>query len=138
MNKYIIKLKEAGIELPDKHIHFLLGESFNNKFKVDDNEDPFNIYNTKELLTGTNIDGESYIIAESLIGYAKTLIDIMGDNTSDQNGEEYSLEQLSKGIVIGDENGRLLFIDSEDNSSLYIFHPDGGDVEKTEKSINDL
>ena len=57
-------------------------------------------------------------------------------------GYEFSkkeIELFENALAIGDENGDVLFIDKrEENSKLYIFYPDGGDIEKTKLTIYDI
>jgi hypothetical protein len=83
------------------------------------------------------IDRAKCIQAKELKGFVQTLKEMVvdGENTSDDKGMKFSLRRLAKSISIGVENSRILFIDSRDNSSLWVFHPDGGDVEKTNLTI---
>jgi len=71
-------------------------------------------------------------IITQLKAYAATLQEV------DYEEGSFSLERLSQSLSIGYENERLLFVDSQDNSSLYIFEIEDGDILKTDYTLTDL
>jgi hypothetical protein len=62
-----------------------------------------------------------------LKGYAKSLEEIFGEEMT----EAFSLSELSNCLTVGYENEAILFLDNRDKNSLWVFHPDGGDIEPT-------
>ena len=74
---------------------------------------------------------------EAIKGYALSLKSIIEDYGKDSNF--FILDNLSDSITIGEENNRLLFIDSRDHNTLWIFYTDGGDgIEKTDLTLDEL
>jgi hypothetical protein len=56
-----------------------------------------------------------------------------------QFAHKKEIELFENSLAIGEENGDVLFIDKrEENSKLYIFYPDGGDIEKTKLTLNSI
>lgn len=119
--------------LPDNYFKYLIGSDFKIKLHLCKEEEDFNLYNLEQLKEEINIDGELYFRIGKLKGFFNTLKEV---------GYEFSkkeIELFENALAIGDENGDVLFIDKrEDNSKLYIFYPDGGDIEKTKLTINDI
>lgn len=118
--------------LPEVYFNYLKGKD-QLDLKVTKDKDKFNLFSLEELFTNISIDKNEYLTIFQLKGYFKTLKEV---------GYEFSkkeIELFENALAIGDENGDVLFIDKrEDNSKLYIFYPDGGDIEKTKLTINDI
>lgn len=101
--------------------------------KVTKERDEFNLFSLAELFTNIWIDKNEYLTIFQLRGYFKTLKEVGYDFSKKE------IELFENALAIGDENGDVLFIDQrEENSKLYIFYSDGGDVEKTKHTLNDI
>ncbi len=72
-----------------------------------------------------------------LSAYAKSLREYVGDELEDQDGEPYSVDRLSAGLAVGDNNGDVIFLDAEDSYSVWMFHHDGADVERLANSFHE-
>lgn len=120
-------LKKDQAEIPKKYLDYLLSEQFKAKLDVWKDQDSFELFSDGALREVVNIDGKDYVNARQLKGYALSLNEL-GQETDD----------LARSIVIGQSGISLLFIDSRDQNSLFVFHPDGGDTEKTNLSLEDL
>ena len=90
------------------------------------------LYSLEELCEEITIDKHRCTIITQLKAYAATLQEIGYEEGS------FSLERLSQSLSIGYENERILFVDSQDNSSLYIFEIEDGDILKTDYTLTDL
>ncbi|MGY0041110.1 hypothetical protein [Pedobacter sp. NJ-S-72] len=100
-------------------------------------ENGFKIFSSEELREVVNIGGKKFVAARQLKGYALSLSDIIEDYGKDSNF--FTLDNLSDSITIGEENNRLLFIDSRDHNTLWIFYADGGDgIGKTDLTLDEL
>lgn len=55
--------------------------------------------------------------------------------TLDQDGNHIPLAQLAKSIVIGDDNGDLLFVDPSNGYSVWCYYLDGGDVQSISSTL---
>lgn len=143
-NQNFIKAEELNVEkkdvikdlrkkeIPNKYKEFL-NATKNMKISIFKKEDDFKLYSYDELKQMVNIDGVMYYQMSEILGYVKTIAMLALENI------EENVKLLENSISIGYENTRILFIDSrQDNSFLYIFHPDGGDVEKTDIRINNV
>lgn len=120
-------LKKDKAEIPKKYLDYLLSEHFKAKLEVWKDQDSFELFSDGVLRELVDIDGKDYVNARQLKGYALSLNEL-GRETDD----------LAKSIVIGQSGISLLFIDSRDQDSLFVFHPDGGDIENTNLSLKDL
>lgn len=124
-----IEIKE-GL-LPERYFNYLK-ETKNKEITISKDID-FNLFSLEELFTNISIDKKDYLTIFQLKGYFNTLLEV---------GYEFSkkkIELFENSLAIGDENGDILFIDKrEENSKLYIFYPDGGDIEKTKLTLNDI
>lgn len=120
-------LKRDQAEIPKIYLDYLLSEQFEAKLEVWKDQDSFELFSYDTLREVVNIDGKDYVNARQLKGFALSLNEL---------GQETNY--LAKSIAIGQSGTMLLFIDSRDQDSLFIFHPDGGDTEKTNLSLKDL
>jgi hypothetical protein len=127
-------LEKAKIEIPPLYFDYLTGNNFKSKLQIFKGQTSFHLYSLEELCETVNIDGYSCLRISELKGYAKSLEEIFGE----ENTEEFSLAELSTCLTIGYENEAILFLDNRDKNSLWIFHPDGGDIEPTKKTLNKI
>lgn len=54
------------------------------------------------------------------------------------NVGQIPLERIESGFVIGHENGDYLYLDSDDNYSVWIYYHDGGDVLRISDSFEEF
>ena len=120
-------LKKDKVAIPKEYLDYLLSEQFKAKLEVWKDQDSFELFSYDALREVVNIDGKDYVNARQLKGYALSLSEL-GQDT----------DQLARSIVIGQSGTSLLFIDSRDQDSLFIFYPDGGDLTNTKLSLKDL
>ena len=98
-----------------------------------EDEDNFKLYSKDELTKLLSVNGIYYYQISELLGYISTIVEFSIGDIKDE------IKLLENSVTIGHENTRVLFIDSrEENSYLFVFHPDGGDIEKTSLRINNL
>jgi hypothetical protein len=130
-------LKKDRVEIPSKYFDYLNSEKFKARLEILKDEDSFSIFNSEKLREIVNIDGKQFVVARQLKGYALSLRGIIEDYGKDSGF--FTLDNLSGSITIGEENNRLLFIDSRDHNSLWIFHSDGGDaIVKIDLTLADM
>lgn len=130
-------LAKAKIEIPTDYFDCLTGNNFNSVISIFADEDDFNLYNLNELCEKINVDGKSYLTIRQLKGFASSLEEIIEETPQTKKEQQFSLTELSYCLAIGYENTRILFIDSRDNNSLWVFHSDGGgDCEKTNITLD--
>ncbi|MBS9774007.1 MAG: hypothetical protein KGV59_02455 [Tenacibaculum sp.] len=122
------KLKNNNIEIPKIYLDYLVSDNFDSELTIFEDEDEFNLYTLEDLCKELIIDGEKVLQVQELKGYIKTILEVNEDFFDEEEKKEY--EELSKCLAIGCRNTDVLFIDKQDNNTLYIFHPDGGDTEK--------
>lgn len=129
-------LAALGIELPDDYCEFLLkhrkGESYNYKGPS------WWLLTAAELCEPCNIDGQEYPAVRQLKAYAETFQECTGEEeTVDSKGKPYPVERLAAGVTIGSsDSGDTLYLDPADKNALWIYHHDGGDVERVAKTFS--
>lgn len=123
MKEQLEILKEASVELPKPYLDYLTSSEFSNEFTKGRRN--FHLYSLEELCKSVQIDENVCLRVTQLKGYARSLEAIFGDEDAD----EFSYSELSECLTIGYEYDDILFIDCRDNDSLWIFYPDGGDIE---------
>ena len=101
-------------------------------------EGVFKLYTIDELCQLVTIDDKKMSTIYSLKAYVETLREFLGNFTYDQNGNPFTLLRLALSPVIGSENGNPIFVDYKDKNTIYIFHPDGGDITKTTLTLNKI
>lgn len=99
-------------------------------------EAPFTLYSLEALCQEVDVDGTRYRAVRQLAGFAQALGQAAGSGS--QQAAPFSLAELAACLSIGEENTRILFIDSRDNDALWIYHCDGGDVEPTQLTLTSL
>jgi len=125
-------LEKSKIEIPSLYFDYLTSNNF--KSDVSIGQDNFRLYNLEELCETVNIDGTSCLRISELKGYAKSLEEVFGEEST----EEFSLAELSNCLTIGYENEAILFLDCRDKNSLWIFYPDGADIELTKMTLDKI
>jgi len=135
-----MKLISIGeeIQIPKLIYDILLTSKAEIEVEVNKDEPKFILYGIKQLTSKIKIDGCEYFVAEQLKGFSKTLVDIYGENTYDQNENPYSLDRLANSIAIGYRNTQVLFVDIEFNNQISIFYPAGGDVEHLDITLEEF
>ena len=118
--------------LSQEYINYLKAQKETVYFPVFSEEAPFVLYSLETLYKEITIDKHLCTIITQLKAYATTLEEVGYEEGS------FSLERLSQSFSIGYENERILFVDSQDNSSLYIFEIEDGDILKTDYTLTDL
>ncbi|WP_328569557.1 hypothetical protein [Janthinobacterium sp. P210006] len=99
-------------------------------------EEPFTLYSLDALCQDVDVDGTRYRAVRQLAGFAQALGQAAGSGS--KQAAPFSLAELAACLAIGEENTRILFIDSRDNDALWIYHCDGGDVEPTRLTLTSL
>jgi hypothetical protein len=127
-------LEKSQIEIPTLYFDYLTSDKFKSEIIIFKGQCKFRLYSLEELCETVSIDGNHCLRISELKGYAKSLEEIFGE----ENTEEFSTSELSRCFSIGYENEAILFIDYKDNNSLWIFHPDGGDIEPTKLTIEKI
>lgn len=118
--------------LSQEYINYLKAQKETVCFPVFSEEAPFVLYSLEALCKEITIDKHQCTIITQLKAYAATLQEVGYEEGS------FSLERLSQSLSIGYENERILFVDSQDNSSLYVFEIEDGDILKTDYTLTDL
>jgi hypothetical protein len=90
-----------------------------------------------DLFEPANVDGRGFPSIRQLAGFGATLKEFMDNQeTVDQRGKPYPLGRLAGGWALGtSDSGDVLYLDPADQLSVWVFHHDGGDVEKVAQSF---
>ena len=131
MKALIAKLKKSNIEIPQNYLEYLTSDKFNAEISIFSDENNFHLYSLEKLCKKISVDGSSVLQVSELKGYADSLKEIWWD-------DKFSLSEFADCLTIGYENERILFIDNRDNCTLWIFHPDGADIEKINIKLTDI
>lgn len=129
-------LKKAKIEIPLSYFEYLISNKFEPQISIFPDEEDFTLFTLNELCEKINIDGKSYLTINQLKGFTDPLLEIMGE--SSQKSQEIQYKELTDCLAIGFESTRILLIDHRDQNSLWVFHPDGGDIEKTDVTLENI
>lgn len=129
-------LKKAKIEIPLSYFEYLISNKFEPQISIFPDEEDFTLFTLNELCEKINIDGKSYLTINQLKGFTDPLLEIMGG--SSQKKQEIQYQELADCLAIGFENTRILLVDHRDQNSLWVFHPDGGDIEKTDVTLENI
>ena len=127
-----LALNKEVKSLSQEYINYLKAQKETVYFPVFSEEAPFVLYSLETLCEEITIDKHQCTIITQLKAYATTLQEVGYEEGA------FSLERLSQSLSIGYENERLLFVDSQDNSSLYVFEIEDGDILKTDYTLTDL
>ena len=128
-------LKKLGIELSEDYLKFLRQYAKSVTYEYDGCS--WELTTGANLLAKVDVDGKSVPSVQQLKRYAAVLKKSMkADTTEDHKGKPYPLDRLAAGIAIGtDDTGDVLYLDPADKLSVWIFHHDGGDVERASKTF---
>jgi hypothetical protein len=128
-------LAKLGITLPADYAEFLQQHRRSIRYEYDDCL--WELTKGAQLLTKIKVDGKSVPSVQQLKQFAASLKKATkADATEDHKGKPYPLERLAQGIAIGSsDSGDVLYLDPADSCSVWIFHPDGGDVELAAKTF---
>lgn len=129
-------LAREKVALPPAYLDHLHSGKSRREVAICSDEDPFTLYSLDELCKEVDVDGTSYLAVRQLAGFAQALAQAAG--TGSKQAAPFSPAELAACLAIGEENTRILFIDSRDNEALWIYHPDGGDVDKTRLTVTSL
>jgi len=129
-------LTREKVAIPQPYLDYLNSGKPLREVAVCQDGNRFKLYSLEELCAHIDVDGCRYLAAAQLAGFAQTLAQVAG--TDSMQAAPFSLAELAACPAIGEENMRILFVDSRDNESVWIYHPDGGDVEKTALTVTSL
>ncbi|ANF51432.1 hypothetical protein A0O34_13350 [Chryseobacterium glaciei] len=129
-------LNKAKVEIPLPYFKYLISNKFEPQISIFPEEEDFTLFTLSQLCEKINVDGKSYLTINQLKGFTFSLLEIVGE--SSQKSQEINYKELSDCLAIGSENTRILFIDNRDQNSLWVFHPDGGDIEKTAVTLENI
>jgi len=132
--KLIAILEKSKIEIPALYFDYLTSNKFKSDVVIFKGQDKFRLYNLEELCETVEIDENSCLRISKLKGYAKSLEEIFGEEST----EEFSLAELSNCLTIGYENEAILFLDCRDKNSLWIFYPDAGDIVPSKMTLDKI
>lgn len=129
-------LNKAKVEIPLSYFDYLLSDEFEPQISIFSEEEDFTLFDLNVLCEKINVDGQSYLTINQLKGFADTMLELVGD--ASQKMQDLSYKDLSDCLAIGSENNRILLIDNRDHNALWIFHPEGGDIEKTSVTLENI
>lgn len=132
----IAVLDKAKVEIPTLYFDYITSSAFDPQVSIFPDEEAFDLYDLEQLCEKIKVDGTSCLTVSQLRGFANTLLDIMGKIPPKK--QDLSTQDLSNCLTIGFGNTRLLFIDCRDNNTLWVFYPDGGDVEKLQITLENI
>jgi len=105
----------------------------------DDEGRYWNMMSESELLEPREMHGVGQAMNfDCLKLYVKAQREFAYDDFTTSNVGDIPLSRIEKGLVIGDENGDYLYLDSSDNFSVWIYYHDGGDVLRVADSFGEF
>lgn len=129
-------LAREKVVLPPAYLDHLNSGKSRADVAIVRDEDHFTLYSLDALCQNVDVDGTRYLAVRQLAGFAQALAQAAG--TGSRQAAPFSPAELAACLAIGEENSRILFIDSRDNDTLWIYHADGGDVERTGLTVTSL
>jgi len=129
--------KSISYDLPEDYVQFLRehadgDEHCFNEFGESGDEDedrPWNLMGIAELQKEWEMKGVGTAANyNSLSLYVQCYAEATELDTIESDDGPIALSRVSNGFVIGDENGDYLYLDAEDNFSVWIYYQDGSDV----------
>lgn len=129
-------LNKANVKIPPSYFEYLISHEFEPQISLFPDEEDFTLFNLNELCEKINVDGRFYLTISQLKGFAYTMLELVGENS--QKKQDLSYKELQDCLAIGSENNSILFIDNRDQNSLWVFYPDGGDIEKTAVTMENI
>lgn len=122
-------LEKSKVKIPLPYFDYLVSDSFVSEITIFKDQDNFTLYDLEALCEKVKVEKKSYLTIKQLEGFVDTAKEIFNTTATEK------IDFLSRGLVIGYENTRILCIDSQDNS-LWVFHSgDGYDVEKVDITL---
>ena len=124
----------SSLALPTEYRAFLRSHK-SRGYAYEHSDFGWDLCTAKTLEKKISINGKRLPQTQALRGFVDESV-FDADHTSDAKGKPYKLERLKAGICIGhSDSGDVLFLDSQDDYSVWVFHHDGGDVEKLASSF---
>tara|TARA_Y100000296_G_scaffold58349_1_gene67204 strand:+ start:1203 stop:1664 length:462 start_codon:yes stop_codon:yes gene_type:complete len=138
--------KERAIDLPKDYLEFLSNIDAGEDYYFNDDPEEYPDFEGRcwafldEELLCENIEmsrvGEAPAHRQLEL-YLKCYKEFSNSNLVHSSEGHLPIERVANGFVVAEENGDLLYLDSADNFSVWIFHHDGSDVKKVSSSISD-
>ena len=132
----VAELSEQGILLPEEYLGFLKSHTDDKEYVYKGN--PWRLATAHRLLETVTTNEGKCSYCRTLEGFAKVLPEFFdSDSTVDNKGLPYAFDRLAAGLAIGDDySGDILYLDPSDSYSVWVFHHDGGDVERLGRSFS--
>ena len=136
---------ERGLSLPSDYLDFLMTIEGGEDYCFNEYPDEYPDFEGRcwaffdEELLSENIDMLQIGTAPThrqLELYLKCYQEFSNSNFVHSSDGMLPIERVASGFVIAEENGDLLYLDPEDQFSVWIFHHDGSDVKKVSESIS--
>lgn len=128
---------ESRPRMPESYTCFLFGYSGEACYHFD-GMGSWRLANDAELSSVVRIDGRRESYLRQLRAYSESIRSATGeDMTEDGDGNPFPLDRLAAGLAIGENNGDVMFLDPVDGHAVWLFHVDGGDVERLAASFAD-
>ena len=124
-------LEKKKVTIPNSYFEYLISENFKSSLTIFEDQDDFQLYDLNELCNVISIDGQKMLQINELKGFSNTILEVNQEYFNTKEKKEY--EELANCLSIGYENTSILYLNSKDNNTLHIFHPDGGDSEKIKR-----
>ncbi len=142
--KHILEI-EYGKNLPKSYLDYLLSDD---TLEVIVNEHDYSdkyenrywiLMHQNELLEVMEMNSvgkaKNY---ECLKLYVKMFMEFSNSQQIDSNVGDIPKSRIENSFVFAEENGDYLYLDIDDNSSIWIYYHDGGDVKKVFNSFEEL
>lgn len=137
--------KEYGKNLPKSYLGFIDSdealEVIVKEYEYDDKYENryWALMPEKELLEVMEMNSvgkaKNY---ECLKLYIKVFMEFSNSTFIDSNVGKISKSRIENSFAFAEENGDYLYLDVEDNLSIWIYYHDGGDVKKVFESFEEL
>lgn len=131
-------LEKAKVEIPALYFNYLISDKFNPRISFFHDDEDFNLYDLNGLCEHITIDRKLYLTLDQLWALANSESMKSLEITKNKHHKQFTWNELSNCVTIGFENTRLLFVDSRDDNSLWIFHSNDGAIEKINLTLNEL
>ncbi|MCU8014199.1 SMI1/KNR4 family protein [Shewanella sp. SM74] len=138
--------KERGIELPSDYLEFVAGIDAGEDYCFNEFPDEYPDFEGRcwaffdEELLCENIEMSGVGNAPAhrqLELYLKCYQEFSNSEFVHSSEGKLPINRVANGFVVAEENGDLLYLDPEDNFSVWIFHHDGSDVKKVSNSMSE-
>lgn len=138
--------QERGITLPNDYLDFLstLDQEYEYCFNDDADEDPdfegrcWAFFDEAELCKEIEMFQVGTAPShQQLALYLKCYQEASDNQMVYSPDGELPIERVINGFVVADDNGDLLYLDPEDDFSVWIYFHDGSDVKKVSNSMKE-